>query len=331
MIHLDRRAFLAGAAGLALAPHAFAQGWTPPSPERELRVPVRGGRVYVRVNGGLSGARAPVVFAHGGPGGTHAGFLPQLELAAERGIVLYDQLDCGLSDRPNDPANWTVERFVSEVDAIRAALDLKRFHLVGHSWGASIALEYAARAPAGLLSVTLGSPLISTRSWERSTTSQLRKLPPATVREILADEATGQTAKPAYRQAMEQFYARYMATAPRPGYLRDYQAARGLKTNEALYGFMWGSGEIHGAGTLRTYDGEPLLGRIAAPTLVVCGENDEMIAEVLRPLVRRIPKATLSVVPGAGHALPNTHPEPYNAALRRHFAASDAGTVIRYP
>ena len=60
--------------------------------------------------------------AHGGPGGSDSYFLPSLQMADERAVILYDQLDSGLSDHPNDPANWTVERFVSEVDAIRAAL-----------------------------------------------------------------------------------------------------------------------------------------------------------------------------------------------------------------
>jgi L-proline amide hydrolase len=333
MIRLDRRALLASLAGAALGPRAaFGQpAWAPPPPDRELRVPVRGGRIYVRVNGDLAGPRAPVVFVHGGPGGNHAGFLPEVQLAGERGVILYDQLDSGLSDRPNDPSNWTVERFVSEVDALRAALNLKRFHLVGHSWGSTIALEYAARAPAGLLSATLGSPLISTRSWERSTTAQLAKLPSPAVREIMTDEAAGATDKDAYKLAMELFYSRYMATAPRPAYLRDYLAGRSLATNETLYLAMWGSGEIHGAGTLRTYDGEPLLPRIAAPALVLCGENDEMTADVLRPLVRRIPKADLVVIPGAGHALPLTHADAYMAALRPHFAAADGSTAVRYP
>ena len=72
---------------------------------------------------------------HGGPGSSHAGFIPALPLADDRAVILYDQLDNGRSDAPNDPFNWTVERFVSEIDAIRAALNLRQFHLLGQSWG----------------------------------------------------------------------------------------------------------------------------------------------------------------------------------------------------
>ncbi|WP_068876083.1 MULTISPECIES: proline iminopeptidase-family hydrolase [unclassified Phenylobacterium] len=321
---LDRRALILGLAAASLSSaSARAQTWTAPAPEREFRVPVRGGHVYVRVNGDLKAARAPVVCAHGGPGGSHAYFLPSLQMADERAVILYDQLDSGLSDRPNDPANWTVERFVSEVDAIRAALDLPKLHLVGHSWGSTIALEYAARQPGGLRSVTLGSPLISTKSWTRSTLAQLAKLPPEVVRTINTLEAAGDTANPAYEKAMAVFYDRYAARRPRPAYVRDYAAARNLVLNRSLYEGMWGPGEIRATGSLKTYDGEPLLPRVATPALVITGEHDEMTADVLKPLVARMPSARLVVVPDAGHAMPATHAEPYVAAVRAHLARHD--------
>jgi len=321
-MYLDRRAFLAGLAAVPVAARA-QDGWVAPPPDRELRVPVRGGQIYVRVNGDLKGPRAPVICAHGGPGGTHAYFLPSLRMADERAVILYDQLDSGLSDHPGDPANWTVERFVSEVDAIRAALDLPRLHFVGHSWGSTIALEYAARQPGGLKSVTMGSPLISTRSWTQSTLAQLAKLPPEVVETINRLEAAGDTGDPAYEKAMAVFYRQYAARRPAPAYLRDYVMARGLSTNLKLYQGMWGPGEIRATGSLQSYDGEPLLPRVSAPTLVITGEYDEMTADVLKPLVGKMPAARLVVVPDAGHAMPATHAEPYVAAVRAHLARND--------
>ncbi|WP_374471813.1 proline iminopeptidase-family hydrolase [Phenylobacterium sp.] len=328
---LSRRSLLLGLAAAAAARPVFAQDWRPPAPDRELKVPVRGGNIYVRVNGDLAAPGAPVVFVHGGPGSNHAGFLPALRLAAERGVILYDQLDSGLSDQPNDPANWTVERFVSELDAIRAALGLGELHLVGHSWGSTVALEYAARQPGGLRSVTLGSPLISTRSWERSTTAQLAKLPPEVQRAINAHEAAGTTDSPKYAAAMAVFYGRYMDRAPVAPYIRDYARARGLRSSPRIYNGMWGPGEIRATGLLKTYDGEPLLPRVGAPALVLTGEYDEMTADVLRPLVARMPNARLEVAPGAGHGLPRTHADTYLALLRPHLARNDRTAAALRP
>jgi len=320
---LDRRALLTGLAAAALPTLARAQEWTPPAPDQELRVPVRGGKIYLRINGDLKSPHLPVVFAHGGPGGNHAGSLATLQMAPERAVILYDQLDSGLSDHPNDPANWTVERFVSEVDAIRATLGLDRFHLVGHSWGSTIALEYAGRQPGGLKSVTLGSPLISTKSWQRSTTADLNRLPRSVVRTINASEASGATDTAAYGLAMGTFYDHYMSPVAPPPYFRTYSQAHGLGLNQSLYQGMWGSGEIRATGSLKTYDGEALLPKVTAPTLFICGQHDEMTADVLKPMVAKVRGAKLVVIPGAGHALPSTHAAIYVAALRDHLGRHD--------
>lgn len=173
-IDLDRRRVILTAAGISAAvliskfgatARADTPNWELPDPDMEQKIKVRGGQIYVRVNGGLGGRRPPAMFLHGGPGSNHSAFLPALALADERAVILYDQLDAGLSDHPNRPQNWTVERFVSEIDAIRAALDLNELHLVGHSWGTAVSMQYAARHPAGLKSLTLGGPYFSTRSW----------------------------------------------------------------------------------------------------------------------------------------------------------------------
>ena len=81
----------------------------------------------------------------------HAPYFKPLEELAEAGrrVVVYDQLGCGSSDRPDDPDLWTVELFVDEVRTVREALDLDRIHLLGTSWGSMLAIEYVLTHPQG--------------------------------------------------------------------------------------------------------------------------------------------------------------------------------------
>jgi proline iminopeptidase len=82
-------------------------------PAREGYVQVPGGRVWYRIVGPANGV--PLVTLHGGPGIPHD-YLTALEaLAVERPIVFYDQLGCGLSDRPDDLTLWHIDRFVEEL------------------------------------------------------------------------------------------------------------------------------------------------------------------------------------------------------------------------
>lgn len=294
-----------------------------PQPDRELQVPVRGGHVYVRVNGQLRDSKPPLLMIHGGPGGSHASFLPALSLADERAVILYDQLDCGRSAQPGDPANWTVERFVSEIDAIREALDVDALHILGASWGGAVALEYAARQPKGLHSLILQGPLISTARW-LDDAEALRRMLPADVQRTMRDhETAGTTNDPAYQAAVDAFYARFWRREPPPAYLTAYEKTIPQPFNRRLYETMWGPTEFASTGTLRHYDGEPLLSRVAAPTLFLCGEFDEARPETCRRFAARMDKAKLVVVPGAAHRIQTDRTDAYVAAIRQHISRYD--------
>ena len=130
---------------------------------KEGYVNVPGGRVWYEVLG--RGDGLPLITLHGGPGSTHFGLEPLRALAEDRPVVLYDQLGCGNSDRPDDPSLWRVERFVEELHLLAAALGWERFHLLGHSWGTMLGMDYYLSNPQGVLSVVQSSPCISIARW----------------------------------------------------------------------------------------------------------------------------------------------------------------------
>lgn len=53
--------------------------------------------------------------------------------------------------------------FVDELGTVRRSLALDRVHLLGHSWGGMLALEYVLTEPGGVASLVLASSLFSTR------------------------------------------------------------------------------------------------------------------------------------------------------------------------
>ncbi|WP_242526506.1 proline iminopeptidase-family hydrolase [Novosphingobium sp. KA1] len=304
---------------LARAPDSY------PAPDRELMVPVEGGRIYVRVNGRLDGPLAPLVAIHGGPGGNHAAFLDLLALAGERAVILYDQLDCGLSDRPGSPANWRVGRFVDEVEAVRRALGIARWHVLGQSWGGTVALEHGARRPQGLASLILASPLVSTRSWIADAAVLRRQLAPGVQKTLDACDPPAPIT-PACEQATEVFYANFLSREPRSEGYRAYLAAHpALRMNAELYNAMWGSSEFVSTGTLRTYDGEPLLARLDGPrTLFATGQYDEARPATLGSFAQRVKGAEFAVVPGGGHAFISDRPDEALGIIRPWLARNES-------
>ncbi|MGH2549949.1 MAG: alpha/beta fold hydrolase, partial [Thermomicrobiales bacterium] len=124
---------------------------------------------YRRVNPGLG---LPLLVIHGGPGAGHR-YLRKLErLATNREIVFYDQLGCGDSLATNEaPAEgetlWEIQRFADEIDFVREHLGLTDVHLLGHSSGGWLALEYLSRQPDGVRSAILANTAASIADFSR--------------------------------------------------------------------------------------------------------------------------------------------------------------------
>jgi proline iminopeptidase/L-proline amide hydrolase len=330
MTAMSRRAILAaGAAALALPATGRAATQLPDTriaPDREEMVPVPGGRVYVRINGRLDAARPPIVLLHGGPGSSHWYFLNATALADDRAVILYDQLDSGRSDTPNDPANWVVPRFVAELEAIRQQLKIDRWHVLGASWGGTVALEYGAHHRDRLASLVLQSPLVSTPLWLRDA-RRLKDTMPAPIRALLDRcDVPGAVPQDQCDAATAAFYARYVRLRTPPPAIAAYRDALPRSFSEAIYTHMWGRAEFTASGTLKAYDGTPLLQRLdARRTLFVAGAQDEAIPATVASFARAVPGgARFAEVPDAAHSIMNDNPAGYLALLRPWLTEHDA-------
>jgi pimeloyl-ACP methyl ester carboxylesterase len=226
-------------------------------------VPFRGYRTWYRVVGEPRPGTIPLLCLHGGPGSSHAYFEPLEQLAGGgRQIVLYDQLGCGDSDRPDDPSLWSIELFVDEVRAVREALALERVHLLGTSWGGMLAQEYALTRPEGLCSLVLSSTLASAEQWVAEAGRLLAALGPGA-----GDE--------------ELMAAHFCRIDPPPPEMVRWRANR----NPAVYEVMWGPNEHTCTGRLAGWDVTGRLGEISVPTLILSGRYDmctETVADTLR-------------------------------------------------
>lgn len=326
--HITRRQLIAAMAATPLARAAEATPALPLmlKPDRELMVPVEGGRIYVRVNGDLAGPRLPLVYLHGGPGSGHAGLLALTAVAQERAIILYDQLDSGRSDAPGDPRNWRVERFVDEIEAVRRALGVERWHLGGGSWGGTLALEYGARRPSALAGLIIQSPLVSTRSWIADANVLRRELPAQWQATLDACESATPPGQEQCAAADDAYLTRHVWRTSGDPRIAAYRETMPPHAGEAVYNGMWGPVEFRATGTLRDYDGEQLLARLdGRRTLFVAGEYDEARPATVAGFARRVPGAQYRTIHGAAHTILRDAPERYlpviSAWCRRHEGA----------
>jgi proline iminopeptidase len=231
------RVALSFVAALAILDSCASRSTPSPSTEALSRVPpsgfvpVEGGRVWYEVHG--TGTRTPLLVLHGGPGIPHDYLANLALLGDERPVVFYDQLGCGRSDRPEDPALWTRERFAREVAAVRAALGLDDVVLFGHSWGSLLAVDHlsgrAGTRPAGVRGAILAGPALSIPRWSADSRRLMATLPPEVGRAIEEGERTGEVETDTFKAATQVYYRQFVCRAdPWPPELERAFAGMGV-------------------------------------------------------------------------------------------------------
>lgn len=284
---------------------------------RQGRIATQGGSIWYGTTGNERSTSVPLIVIHGGPGMTHSYLYPMSDLGDERQVIFYDQLDAGLSDRPNDSGNWNIARFLREVDDLRAALNLHKVAIIGNSWGGTIAAAYAANNPKGLEKLILSSPLINTKQWISDNQKNREVLPPEVVSVMDRCEQQGLESSQEYQDAVEVFYNRHLCRAnPWPDYVIDTMS----NMNEACYEGMWGPNEFTCNGLLRDYDGLAELESIQTPTLVTCGQFDEAAPASCKAFANLIPGADYAEFENASHLTFVESREEYIKTLRKFLA-----------
>lgn len=107
-----------------------------------------GVKLWYKVAGQQQPGQAPVLYLHGGPGYNSYSFEQTIgtQLEAHMQIIYLDERGSGRSERPAS-GDYRMSTLVDDVEALRKHLGVSQLTLMGHSFGGTIALEYAARYP----------------------------------------------------------------------------------------------------------------------------------------------------------------------------------------
>ena len=263
-----------------------------------------GHRTWYRVVGELrSGARAPVIICHGGPGATHDYLLSLVDLSDDRPVVFYDQIGNGRSTHyPGRNGDfWTVELFVRELHNLVDSLGIAgRHHVLGSSWGGFLAQEYALTHPVGLRSLVLADTAASFPDFVAETNRLRAELPPQVEATLKRHEEAGTTDDPEYEEACMVFYRRHLCRLdPWPQGLVD--SFGWIAKDPTVYHTMNGPSEFHVIGSIKDWQSKDRLGEIDVPTLLTSGRYDEAAPALQETLREGISNCEWTVFEESSH------------------------------
>ena len=282
-----------------------------------MRAALRGTELYFDVEGaGLVPAGAamrerPVALViHGGPGSDHSGFKPALSpLSGHMQLVYFDHRGQGRSAR-GDPALYTLDENVEDMEALRRHLGLGPVVSIGTSYGGMVAMAHAARYPEAVshlvLIVTAAHggfiPRAQAILAERGTPEQQR---------VCKDLWDG-----GFRSVADvQHYYDVMG----PLYARRHDAAAAATVRGRAEPSPEPLNRAFGpAGFLRTFDLRPELARIRAPTLILAGRHDWICPpEFSEEIHALIPGSDLRIFEDSSHSIRVDEPVALLDAITR--------------
>jgi len=251
----------------------------------------------------VQGAGRAVVLLHGQPGSARDWGLVAADLARDHRVIVPDRLGYGLT-------GGRAGGFAANANAVirlLRSLGVDRALVVGHSWAGGIAIELALDYPgyvAGLALIGSVAP----------------GDPPGRVDRLLAFPVVG-TALAATTLSTAGGMLSWGPTRAFAGWrLRDRSENQLAELTRS-----W-----RRRATWRSFAGEqralvqelpamaPRLAQVVAPTIVLSGSMDRVVpAGAAHRLADAIPGATLEIVPGGGHLLPQFQPATVASAIRR--------------
>ena len=286
---------------------AFRRGLPRPPRLTRQALHFRGLRFAVFTSPAVADA-VPLVCINGGLLFSHQILWPALApLARRRQLIFYDQRGRGESQAPPGARAARLEHDAGDVPALRQALGLSRWDVLGHSWGGGVAMLAAEQDQEATRRLVLVDAVGTTSDWLRDL------VPSALPRLDAADRATLEridtealsTPDPAVHSAYSRaMYPAWFAD-------RDLAALFSPPRSTSVTGAAI-SARIRREG----YDWRPLLRGLRVPTIVIHGEADLLPVSLAEATAGTIEGARLLLLPGAGHM-------PFWEAPEHFFRAVD--------
>lgn len=239
------------------------------------------------------GGATPLVCVNGGLIYDHHLLWPALSpLAGRRQLILYDQRGRGASQAPPGVNAARIEHDAGDLVALREALGLRQWDVLGHSWGGGIATLGAERDRGGVRRLVLVDSVAPDSGWlgtlHESALTRLAQPERAVLQRL--DPSQLHTADPRLHSAYSRaLYPAWFGDA-------DLTQLFAPPRSESR------TGSVVAARLRREgYDWAALVRGVHAHSVVIHGERDLIPASVARELVSLIANSRLELIPDAGH------------------------------
>jgi proline iminopeptidase len=241
----------------------------------------------------------PLFVLHGGPGCDHTMFGDHLDgLAAVCRLLFVDLRAQGRSD-PSPPETWTLKEMAADVERLARTLELEDYAVLGHSFGAFVALQHAVDF-AGRPVASIVSAGVPAASFLECVEPNLQRFEPRELRE----QVTSSWAREAEARTQEDCLS--LLSDQLPFHFRDPLDPRIDAMRAALSEAVYAPDVLRAAATTGYggIDVQDRLGAVSHPVLVLAGRHDRTCSvAAAQAIADGIPGAELVVFEDSAHMM----------------------------
>ena len=265
-----------------------------------------------------SGAGTPVVFVHEFAGDWRT-WEPQVRHFSRRyRCVTYNARGYPPSEVPADAGRYSQQRARDDILAVLDALRIERAHIVGNSMGGFAALHFGMAHSTRALSLVVcgcgyGAPPAQYAQFQ----AQCRELAKTILDKGMAHVAATYGHGPSRLQLRDKDPRGFAE------FIRHFSEHSAQGSANTMLGYQ--------ARRPSLYDLTAEMARIAAPVLIVVGDEDDGALDASLMMKRTIPTAALAVLPKSGHMTNLEEPALFNGLLDDFFHQVESGRWAAKP
>ena len=257
-----------------------------------------------------TGQGYPLIWCHE-YGGDYRSWEPQVRYFSRRyRVVTWNYRGFPPSSVPTDPAAYSVELLVEDLRGLMQHLGIARAHVGGLSMGGGVALNFGIRHPdmaESLIIAAAGSGTVGREEFLASSERQARDYEsrgaPAKV-----EHMAGNPTRTGFADKDPRGWAEFLKSVGDHSGLGSALMMRGVQIKRKTI-----------------FELEPELRTIAAPSLIVVGDQDEPCLEPGLFMKRHIPHGGLLIVPMTGHTVNIEEPGLFNSEVAEFLTSVESG------
>ena len=253
--------------------------------------------------------RETIILLHGGPGVPDDLISITEMLASSFQIISFHQRGTGLSPSCKD---YSLDRYLYDIDTIARYFKLDKFHLFGHSWGGLYAQIYAEYSPGNISSLFLCSPSSGTNETWKKTEKEVMQFNKnnASKKEwsimgwnsLLGMFGSDKAYQKLFKQVLKNYHKHYFEVEIEDKFLNKIHTKPVNKTRKEIVKYKFLS----------------ILNKPNYPITITYGEND-VYGESKKELLKRFPTAKVETIEKCGHIPWKHNPKAFNSILNRFY------------